>query len=138
MTSAHRPGGRRGPRCGCRAWPSLSAPPRGHCAWPLPSCARRRGTRGDRLALPLITDGLALVAYRATNRLSRSAARYAWAVVITAAGLSGLARAVYLASGATLTASPTLRFGIGAWPAMAAAIAAHLLHLLTAHDESSR
>ena len=85
---------------------------------------------------PLITDGLALVAYSATNRLGRSAARYAWAVVITAAALSGLAQAVYLASGATLNASPTLRFGIGAWPAVAAAIAAHLLHLLAAHDST--
>ena len=70
---------------------------------------------------PLITDGLALVAYGATSRLTGSAARYAWAVVVTAAGLSGLAQAVYLASGATLDASPTLRFGIGAWPAVAAA-----------------
>ena len=87
---------------------------------------------------PLITDGLALVAYSATNRLTGSAARYAWAVVITAAGLSGLAQAVYLASGATLNASPTLRFGIGAWPAVAAAIAAHLLYLLAAHDPTER
>jgi hypothetical protein len=69
---------------------------------------------------PLITDGLALVAYGATSRLTGSAARYAWAVVVTAAGLSGLAQAVYLASGSTLDASPTLRFGIGAWPAVAA------------------
>jgi hypothetical protein len=50
--------------------------------------------------------------------------------VVIAAGLSGLAQAVYLASGATLDASPTLRFGIGAWPALAAAVAAHLLYLL--------
>ena len=83
---------------------------------------------------PLITDGLALVAYGATSRLTGSAARYAWAVVVTAAGLSGLAQAVYLASGATLDASPTLRFGIGAWPAVAAAVAAHLLYLLAALD----
>ncbi len=83
---------------------------------------------------PLITDGLALVAYSATGRPAGSAARCAWAVVITAAGLSGLAQAVYLASGATLGATPALRFGIGAWPAIAAAIAAHLLYLLTAHD----
>ena len=81
---------------------------------------------------PLITDGLALVAYGATARLSGSAARYAWAVVVVAAGLSGLAQAAFLASGATLDASPALRFGIGAWPAVAAAIAAHLLYLLTA------
>ena len=47
---------------------------------------------------PLITDGLALVAYAATPRLSGSAARYAWAVVVLAAGLSGLAQAMYLAS----------------------------------------
>jgi hypothetical protein len=79
---------------------------------------------------PLITDGLALVAYGATSRLTGSGARYAWAVVVTAAGLSGLAQAVYLASGATLDASTTLRFGIGAWPALAAAVAAHLLYLL--------
>jgi hypothetical protein len=83
---------------------------------------------------PLITDGLALVAYGATSRLTGSAARYAWAVVVTAAGLSGLAQAIYLASGATLDASPKLRFGIGAWPAVAAAVAAHLLYLLAAHD----
>jgi hypothetical protein len=82
---------------------------------------------------PLITDGLALVAYGATNRLTGSAARYAWAVVVTSAGLSGLGQAVFLASGATLDASPTLRFGIGAWPAVAAAVAAHLLYLLASH-----
>src|SRR3954453_1449402 len=58
---------------------------------------------------PLITDGLALVAYAATTRLTGSGARYAWAVVMIAAGLSGLAQAIYLASGATLDASPTLR-----------------------------
>src|SRR5690349_17562957 len=81
---------------------------------------------------PLITDGLALVAYSATSRLTGSAARYAWAVVVTAAGMSGLAQAVYLASGATLDATPTLRFGIGAWPALAAAVAAHLLYILAA------
>ena len=86
---------------------------------------------------PLITDGLALVAYGATSRLTGSAARYAWAVVVTAAGLSGLAQAVYLASGATLDASPILRFGIGAWPALAAAVAAHLLYLLAAPDSAA-
>jgi hypothetical protein len=85
---------------------------------------------------PLITDGLALVAYGATSRLTGSAARYAWAVVVTAAGLSGLAQAVYLASGATLDASVTLRFGIGAWPAVAAAVAAHLLYLLSAQGSA--
>ena len=85
---------------------------------------------------PLITDGLALVAYGATSRLTGSAARYAWAVVVTAAGMSGLAQAVYLASGATLDASPILRFGIGAWPALAAAVAAHLLYLLAAPDSA--
>ncbi|MCF7552609.1 hypothetical protein [Pseudonocardia sp. WMMC193] len=79
---------------------------------------------------PLITDGLALVAYAATARLTGSAARYAWAVVVTAAGLSGLAQAVYLASEANLEASPAIRFGVGAWPAVAAAVVAHLLYLL--------
>ncbi|WP_060710982.1 hypothetical protein [Pseudonocardia sp. HH130629-09] len=86
---------------------------------------------------PLITDGLALVAYAATARLTGSAARYAWAVVIVSAGLSGLAQASYLASdaatvGGALTVSPGLRFGVGAWPAIAAAVVAHLLYLLAA------
>lgn len=79
---------------------------------------------------PLITDGLALVAYAATARLSGSAARYAWAVVVLAAGLSGLAQAVFLASDSAVEASPVVRFGVGAWPAIAAAIVAHLLYLL--------
>ncbi len=83
---------------------------------------------------PLITDGLALVAYIATARLTGSAARYAWAVVALAAGLSGLAQAVYLAGGAALDAPPVLRFGVGAWPAGAAAIVAHLLYLLATDD----
>ncbi|MBN9794440.1 hypothetical protein DMP17_38535 [Pseudonocardia sp. TMWB2A] len=84
---------------------------------------------------PLITDGLALVAYTATARLRGSAARYAWSVVIVSAGLSGLAQAVYLASdsvtaGGELAVNAALRFGVGAWPAIAAAVAAHLLYLL--------
>ena len=79
---------------------------------------------------PLITDGLALVAYAATARLTGSAARYAWSVVVLAAGLSGLAQAAFLASGSAVDASPALRFGVGAWPAVAAAIVAHLLYLL--------
>src|SRR5689334_10748371 len=78
---------------------------------------------------PLITDGLALVAYAATARLSGAAARYAWAVVVAAAGLSGLAQAAWLAADG-LVAAPGLRFGIGAWPAVAAAVVAHLLYLL--------
>ncbi|MBN9113650.1 MAG: hypothetical protein J0I34_33360 [Pseudonocardia sp.] len=95
---------------------------------------------------PLITDGLAVVAYTATARLTGSARRYAWSVVVLSAGLSGLAQAVFLASDPTptagtsaveavagLTVPAALRFGIGAWPAIAAALAAHLLHLLAAH-----
>jgi hypothetical protein len=81
---------------------------------------------------PLMTDGLALVAYTATARLDGSARRYAWTVVVLAAGLSGLAQAAYLAGDATLHASPALRFGVGAWPAVAAAVVAHLLYLLAA------
>lgn len=79
---------------------------------------------------PLITDGLALVAYAATARLIGPAARYAWTVVVIAAGLSGLAQAVYLTGGPTVDVAPALRFGVGAWPAIAAAVAAHLLYLL--------
>ena len=95
---------------------------------------------------PLITDGLALVAYAATTRLSGRGRRYAWAVVVLAAGMSGLAQATYLAGavpagstptalsdGAAPVALPPLRFGVGAWPAVAAAIVAHLLFLLGGH-----
>lgn len=87
---------------------------------------------------PVITDGLALVAYAATHRLTTPAARrYAWAVVILAAGLSGLAQAVYLAAGSGLATPPLLRFGVGAWPAVAGAVAAHLVYLL-AHRPAAR
>jgi hypothetical protein len=85
---------------------------------------------------PLITDGLALVAYTATARLRGGAARYAWSVVIVAAGLSGLAQAMFLAGPAAAPGAPpveadaVLRFGVGAWPAIAAAVVAHLLYLL--------
>jgi hypothetical protein len=81
---------------------------------------------------PLITDGLALVAYLSTARLSGSGRGYAWMVVVLAAGLSGLAQASYLAGGVA-AAPPILRFGVGAWPAVAAAIVAHLLFLLGTH-----
>jgi hypothetical protein len=87
---------------------------------------------------PVITDGLALVAYAATTRLAGSGRRYAWTVVVVAAGLSGLAQATYLAG--TVGAAPTgLRFGVGAWPAVAAATAAHLLFLIgtTPTDQSA-
>ncbi|ANY06561.1 hypothetical protein [Pseudonocardia sp. HH130630-07] len=56
-------------------------------------------------------------------------------MVVVSAGLSGLAQAVYLASdtvtaGGELEVSAGLRFGVGAWPAIAAAVVAHLLYLL--------
>ncbi len=79
---------------------------------------------------PVITDGLALVAYASTHRLRAGACRYAWAVVVGAAALSGLAQAVYLASGPALVTSAALRFGVGAWPAVAGAVTAHLVYLL--------
>lgn len=81
---------------------------------------------------PLITDGLALVAYGSTARLTGSAGRYAWAVVVLSAGLSGMAQASYLAGGVG-TATSGIRFGVGAWPAVAAAIVAHLLFLIGHH-----
>ena len=80
---------------------------------------------------PLITDGLAMVAYAATARLSGRASGYAWSVVVLTAALSGLAQAAYLATD-TLQAHTVLRFGVGAWPAVAIALVAHLLHLLAA------
>lgn len=75
-----------------------------------------------------ITDGLALVAYAATDRLRSWSRAYAWAVVLVAAGLSGTAQAVYLGG---LGEPPVqLRYGVGAWPAVAVAVAAHLLWLV--------
>jgi hypothetical protein len=94
---------------------------------------------GIAVLYPLITDGLALVAYASTARLSGQGRRYAWTVVILAAGLSGLAQATYLAGGVgaggvsaagAMSTPPAVRFGVGAWPAIAAAIVAHLLFLL--------
>lgn len=96
---------------------------------------------------PLITDGLAVVAYAATTRLTGRARAYAWGVVILAAGLSGLAQASYMADATSLPPSAhsttrpaahgelpgALRFGVGAWPALAAAIVAHLLFLIGTH-----
>jgi hypothetical protein len=91
---------------------------------------------------PLITDGLALVAYATTARLAESGRRYAWTVVVIAAGVSGLTQASYLAGGVASTPAG-LRFAIGAWPAIAAAVVAHLLYLLgadhppTTHPEAA-
>src|SRR5215471_13253247 len=87
---------------------------------------------------PLITDGLALVAYAASSRLDAGGRRYAATIVVLAASLSGLAQAVYLAGGIarTTTAPVGLRFGVGAWPAIAAAITAHLLHLIATGSTS--
>jgi hypothetical protein len=82
---------------------------------------------------PLMTDGLALVGYAATAHLTDRGRRYAASIVILAAGLSGLAQAVYLAGALDRTVAPIgLRFGVGAWPAVAAALTAHLLHLIAA------
>lgn len=76
-----------------------------------------------------ITDGLALVAYAATSRLTGWDRGYAWLVVVVAAGLSGLAQAVNLAG----LGEPDwrLKFGVGYWPAVAVAVAAHLLWLVS-------
>lgn len=80
---------------------------------------------------PLITDGLALVAYAATHQLAKTGKRYAWCVVVLAALLSGVAQAVFLAAGAQKVAMPPwLAFAVGAWPAVAAAVVAHLVYLL--------
>jgi len=85
---------------------------------------------------PVITDGLALVAYAATSRLAGAGRRYAWSVVVLAAGLSAVAQASFLAAGQP-DASAQLRFTVGAWPAVAAAIAAHLLFLIGENGRAS-
>jgi hypothetical protein len=74
----------------------------------------------------------------------RRGQRTTWAaglVVAAGAGVAtahGLSQAVYLAGGIGQSASAPvgLRFGVGAWPAIAAALTAHLLHLIsTATDD---
>jgi hypothetical protein len=87
---------------------------------------------------PLITDGLALLAYAATARLTHAASRrYAAGIVLLAAALYGLAQAVNLTGSITHKTAPAgLRFGVGAWPAIAAALTAHLLHLI--HSDRHR
>jgi len=75
-----------------------------------------------------ITDGLALVAYASTGRLTGWDRGYAWLIVVVAAGLSGLAQAVNLAGLGEV--DWRLRFGVGYWPAVAVAVAAHLLWLV--------
>ena len=79
---------------------------------------------------PVMADGLALVAYAATSRLDGAGRRYAWTVVVTAAGSSGAAQAAYLAGGGVAGSPAAVRFGIGAAPAVAAAAVAHLVHLI--------
>ncbi len=85
---------------------------------------------------PLITDGLALVGYAATSRVGPGGRRYAATIVVLAAGLSGLAQASYLTgslttAGSVRAAPAVLRFGVGAWPAIAAALTAHLMRLIS-------
>lgn len=81
---------------------------------------------------PFITDGLALLSYNAGTRLPNRGRRYAAILMILSAGLSGAAQAIYLAGGLhhASTTPAALRFGVGAWPAVAAALSAHLLHLI--------
>jgi hypothetical protein len=90
---------------------------------------------GMAVLYPAIGDGLALVAYATTTRLDGRARRYAWTVVVLTAGLSGLAQAAWLAGGVH-TVPSALRFGVGAWPAIAAAVVAHLLVLLADNGPS--
>lgn len=79
---------------------------------------------------PVITDGLALVAYLAAARLRYTrACVYAWTVVLLAAGLSGIAQAVHLAGGVGQV-PVALRAVIGGWPAVAFAMSFHLLFLI--------
>lgn len=91
--------------------------------------------RGIAWLYPVITDGLAIVAYGGTARLSGQGRRYAWGVVVLAAGLSGLAQAAYLGRGAGGEIAPSLRFIIGAWPAVATAVVAHLLFMHAAVEQ---
>lgn len=77
---------------------------------------------------PVITDGLAMVAYATAGQVP-DRKRYAWTVVLISAVMSGIAQAFYLAGGA-LTASPLLKGAMGAWPAAAALLGGHLIYLL--------
>lgn len=75
---------------------------------------------------PLITDGLAIVAYGLVPHLSGRARWYAAGSVVLAAGLSGLAQAMQMVNGPSAVPPVPVRFGIGAWPAVAVLLAAHL------------
>lgn len=75
---------------------------------------------------PGIADGLALVAYRVTDRAADKAGRcYAWSVVLVCAVMSALGQAIHLV-GLDRPAPAGLRFAVGAWPALAGAVAWHL------------
>jgi hypothetical protein len=74
---------------------------------------------------PAIADGLALVAYRATDRATGAGRGYAWFVVVVAAGMSAAGQAMHLA-GLDRPAPTGLRAAVGAWPALAGAVAWHL------------
>jgi hypothetical protein len=90
---------------------------------------------GMAITYPIMFDGQALVAYAATTRLRGLGRWYAWAVVVLSAALSGLAQAAYLGTGKELQAAPELAFGIGAWPALAWTVTAHLLYLLASAED---
>ena len=75
---------------------------------------------------PLITDGLAIVAYGLVPHLAGRARWYAAGSVVLAAGLSGLAQAMQQVNGPAAVPPVPVRFGIGAWPAIAVLLAAHL------------
>jgi hypothetical protein len=80
----------------------------------------------------LAADGLGLVAFRAAVRLRGFARAYAVLIVMACTGLSAAVQAVHLRLGSGLdgAATPGLRTAVGAAPAVAVALAAHL-HWLT-------
>ena len=80
---------------------------------------------------PLITDGLALVAYAATARLDGSAPATPGRSSCSPPGCPGSRRRATSPAASNGRTRP-LRFGVGAWPAVAAAVVAHLLYLLAA------
>lgn len=74
---------------------------------------------------PVIADGLAVVAYRVTGRTRGLGRAYAWCVFVACAGLSAAGQSLHLVG---LGHAPPvgLRAAVGAWPAVAAAVACHL------------
>jgi hypothetical protein len=87
---------------------------------------------------PIMTDGLALVAYAASTQLRGWPLRYAWACIIVAASLSGVVQAIQLAGGLAHVPPVGVRAAIGAWVAVSFLLSVHLTWLVKHAEDETR